>query len=168
MWGPDPWLLREKLGVRGSLLIVWPCVRVGFMARMFQSFLPVFSVGLFFFFFLVTGCVGVTQIVFWFSFKGTCSLCSCSFHVSWEEGSSRVSCVTVFEDVLCALVCFLFCFFVDVLSWVKSLFLINSKFLSWMDIEFSLIFFCLYWMTIWLFLLFFAIFRIYFSPDIEI
>lgn len=63
MLGPNPLLLREKLGFRSSPLIVWHCVGVGFMTRVSQPLLSVSVWTCLFVFSLVTGCVEVAQLV---------------------------------------------------------------------------------------------------------
>ena len=84
MCGPNHLLLREKLGIGGSLLIVWHCAGVRFIMRVCLSLSYPFQCG----YFLSHWRVVVTQLVSGFLSEG-CSMCSSIFSISVGGGEFR-------------------------------------------------------------------------------
>ena len=95
MWGSSPLLLKEKLGVGDSLLIVWCVLGVGFMVRVFlrlsYSFDDIFP---------FLWCVGVGQLRSRSLSEGT-ALCAAVHLVHlWEKASSEASYVSILVNSL--------------------------------------------------------------------
>ena len=78
MWGPNPSLLREKLGVGVSSQLYGALLTVGFMTRVCLSLSYVFLCG----YFLSHQMFRSRPACFWISFRGNLSTHSCTFTVS--------------------------------------------------------------------------------------
>lgn len=96
MYHPNPLLLREKLRVCGFLLVVWHCARGGVYGESVSQ--PFLLVSMWEF----SQCLLCRShsTSFWISFRGNCSIYSCTFSTSMEEGSSGVSHVTILVPLL--------------------------------------------------------------------
>ena len=78
MLSPNLLLLREKLGVGSSLPILRCCAGGWGWWRVFLSLSYLFWCG----YFLVCSMCRSCSASFWVSFRGNCSVCSCTFSVS--------------------------------------------------------------------------------------
>lgn len=96
MWGLNPSILREKLRVVSSLLIVCCCTRVGFMVRLFLSLSYLFWCV----FFLVCPMCKSHLGSFWISFRLNSSTGSYRFMCLWEHVRSRASYFAIWNQIL--------------------------------------------------------------------
>lgn len=87
MWDSNPPLLREKLGIVSSLLIVACCPSGGIYGETVSQ--PLLS-ALMWDFFSFTWCAKVDQQVLKFFCRGNCSIWSCWFGVSVGEDGFRL------------------------------------------------------------------------------
>ena len=108
VWGSDPLLLREKLGVVSFLLTVGHRSRDGVFSKILsQPLLPVLMWG-----FLVAHCVGVSQLVLWFLSEEIVLYVAVYSVCLWEEVSSGSSYFTMLNhNFYCGVLMVIFCFF---------------------------------------------------------
>lgn len=85
MYSPNPSFLREKLGVGGSLPVVWCYAGMGFMVRVSPSLSYLFL----FEHFLSCPMYRNHSTLFWISLRGGCSMYSCMFGASLGGGKFR-------------------------------------------------------------------------------
>lgn len=85
MWGPNPSLLREKLGVESTLLIVCTVPGTGLMARVYLGHFYLFQGRYCLVHLMCESCLAGS----WVFFRGDFSVGSCAFSVSLGGGEFR-------------------------------------------------------------------------------
>ena len=91
MWVTNPLLLRKKLGVGGSLLIIWCCVRDGIYGKCVSAFATHFDGGILSF----PQCIGVAQLVSGSLSEGIALCAAVHSMCLWGQESSGASYVTI-------------------------------------------------------------------------